>query len=110
MVFLSHVNCKKYDFFPRALYLGIMVNRLISALGDPAFIDNRDYYGNKRMKCAGSLMELLFEDKFKTFNSILASRIKDLISKQKKTDQPKDFFKDIKNAISQTRDIITNGL
>lgn len=87
-----------------------MVNRLIQALGDPAFIDNRDYYGNKRMKCAGSLMELLFEDKFKTFNSILASRIKDLISKQKKTDQPKDFFKDIKNAMSQTRDIITNGL
>ena len=55
-------------------------------------------------------MELLFEDKFKTFNSILASRIKDLISKQKKTDQPKDFFKDIKNAMSQTRDVITNGL
>jgi DNA-directed RNA polymerase III subunit RPC2 len=46
VVFLSHVSCRKFDFFPRALYLALMVHRLVSAMGNSAFVDNR-------MKCAG---------------------------------------------------------
>lgn len=42
--------------------------RLIQAqLGD-TFCDDRDFYGNKRMELAGSMLALLFEDVFKRFN------------------------------------------
>ena len=48
-----------------------MVKRLILAINNPAFIDDRDFYGNKRLELAGSLIALLFEDLLKRFNAEL---------------------------------------
>ena len=45
-----------------------MVRRVIQAQGDTKVIDDRDYYGNKRLELAGSLLALMFEDLFKRFN------------------------------------------
>merc|ERR1712198_544237 len=45
-----------------------MVRRVIEAQGDEKSIDDRDYYGNKRLELAGSLLSLLFEDLFKRLN------------------------------------------
>lgn len=36
-------------------------------------VDDRDYYGNKRLELAGSLLSLMFEDVFKRFNWELKS-------------------------------------
>lgn len=36
-------------------------------------LDDRDYYGNKRLELAGSLLSLMFEDAFKKFNWELKS-------------------------------------
>lgn len=56
---------------PKAHYLALMVKKLIEGLNDPSKLDNRDYYGNKRMKSSGTIIELLFEDLFKSYKSQL---------------------------------------
>lgn len=46
-----------------------MIRRVIIALDKPVMLDDKDYYGNKRLELAGSLLSLMFEDAFKRFNS-----------------------------------------
>ena len=49
-------------------YIAFMIRRMLYAMVDSAFVDDRDYYGNKRLELAGGLLSLLFEDLFKRFN------------------------------------------
>lgn len=44
------------------------MKRVIEGQNDKQFLDDRDYYGNKRLELAGSLISLMFEDVFKRFN------------------------------------------
>ena len=53
------------------IYLAEMVRRMLLAMVDPRHIDDRDYYGNKRLELAGGLLALLFEDLFKRMNQEL---------------------------------------
>lgn len=46
-----------------------MLRRVIQAQDDSELVDDRDYYGNKRLELAGSLLLLIFEDCFKRYNS-----------------------------------------
>ena len=47
-----------------------MVRRVILAQQEGSIkVDDRDYYGNKRLEMAGHLLSLLFEDLFKKFNA-----------------------------------------
>ncbi|KAH1027324.1 hypothetical protein HUJ05_000854 [Dendroctonus ponderosae] len=70
---LAHVPVEEYNFKSKAVYLGLMIKRVIQAQSDKQFLDDRDYYGNKRMELAGSLISLMFEDVFKRFNFDLKS-------------------------------------
>ncbi|KAF6770817.1 hypothetical protein AHF37_10866 [Paragonimus kellicotti] len=67
-IIITHVEMEKFNFTPRALFLGQMVRYLILANEHQIPPDDRDFYGNKRIELAGSLIALLFEDAFKTFN------------------------------------------
>ena len=44
---------------------------IILAKKDKSRLDDKDYYGNKRLELSGQLLSLLFEDLFKTFNNNL---------------------------------------
>jgi DNA-directed RNA polymerase beta subunit len=35
---------------PKCVYLALMVRRIVVAMRDPSTIDDKDYYGNKRLE------------------------------------------------------------
>ena len=70
-VVLAHVPVERYDFSAKIHYVCTMAARVLAAQADPAQLDDKDYYGNKRLELAGQLLGLLFEDLFKRLNAEL---------------------------------------
>ncbi|XP_074641286.1 DNA-directed RNA polymerase III subunit RPC2-like [Tubulanus polymorphus] len=101
-VVLAHVPVQQWNFKMKAAYLSLMVRRVILAQGDKVKVDDRDYYGNKRLELAGQLLSLLFEDLFKKFNAELKKIADQTIPK------PRAAQFDIVKHMRQ--DQITNGL
>lgn len=99
---LAHVTVENYNFYVKAIYLAIMVKRVIEAETNKAAIDDPDYYGNKRLELAGSLLALMFEDLFKRFNWEMKMTADKLIPKIKVA--PFDIVKYMRP------DLIANGL
>ncbi|CAL7942914.1 unnamed protein product [Xylocopa violacea] len=65
---LSHVPVVDFNFKMKATYIALMIRKVMKAQSDGKLVDDRDYYGNKRLELAGSLLSLMFEDLFKRFN------------------------------------------
>lgn len=61
----------------QAVYTALVIRRMLCAMLDPTFIDDRDYYGNKRLELAGGLLALLFEDLFKRLCGDLRKEVSD---------------------------------
>ncbi|PFH31055.1 DNA-directed RNA polymerase III RPC2 [Besnoitia besnoiti] len=66
-VVLSHIETTGNDFRAKSRFLCLMIRRVLDASSDPSLMDDKDYYGNKRLELAGQLLSLLFEDLFKRF-------------------------------------------
>eukprot|EP00930_Biecheleria_cincta_P046228 TRINITY_DN31884_c0_g1_i1.p1 TRINITY_DN31884_c0_g1~~TRINITY_DN31884_c0_g1_i1.p1 ORF type:complete len:1203 (-),score=178.11 TRINITY_DN31884_c0_g1_i1:56-3379(-) len=78
---LSHIECPNGNLAPKIRYLGLMIRRVINAMHDDSLVDDRDYYGNKRLELSGHLVSLLFEDQFKSMNAELKILADMLLSK-----------------------------
>ena len=102
-VVLAHVAVTQFNFREKATYLAVMIRRVLEALADPSSVDDKDYYGNKRLELAGQLLSLLFEDLFKRLNADLKRQADAVLSKATRATQ----F-DIVKCIRQ--DTLTAGL
>lgn len=54
-VVLAHVPVVEFNFRMKCVYLALMVRRVILAQEDVVRVDDRDYYGNKRLELAGQV-------------------------------------------------------
>lgn len=53
--FLCFLQVKEFNFRAKCIYLAVMVRRVILAQGGNNKVDDRDYYGNKRLELAGQV-------------------------------------------------------
>jgi DNA-directed RNA polymerase III subunit RPC2 len=49
-VLLSHIPAKGGDFRAKIIYIALMIRRIIIASHDKSTLDDKDYYGNKRLE------------------------------------------------------------
>ena len=63
------------------IYIHTHIHKLKLATMTHINITHQDYYGNKRLELAGSLISLLFEDLFKRFNTDLKRQADMVLSK-----------------------------
>ena len=102
-VVLSHVPVDNFDFRNKCIYVGHIIRRVILVVLGKSQMDDKDYYGNKRLELAGNLLSLLFEDLFKLFNKDLKRQADMVLSKPNRA-QAFDVVKYIRP------DTITNGM
>ena len=102
-VVLSHVPVDHFDFRAKAIYVGHITRRVLLVHLGKMSLDDKDYYGNKRLELAGNLLSLLFEDLFKIFSKDLKRQADMVLSKPNRA-QAYDVVKSIRP------DTITNGM
>jgi len=102
-VVLSHVPVVRWNLRPKALYVAHMVRRILLTAAGASRLDDKDYYGNKRVELAGQLMALLFEDCFKRLNSDIKRAADSMLARQNRT-EAFDVLKYFRT------DTITNGM
>ena len=102
-VVLSHVPVNHFDFRAKAIYVGHITRRVLLVHLGKMPLDDKDYYGNKRLELAGNLLSLLFEDLFKIFSKDLKKQADNVLSKPNRA-QAFDVVKSIR------QDTITNGM
>ncbi|GJD11700.1 DNA-directed RNA polymerase III subunit RPC2 [Galdieria sulphuraria] len=86
-VILSHIPTYQHNFRNKSIYLAFMVRRLLTVAENLTTVDDKDYYGNKRLELAGQLLSLLFEDLFKKFNADLKRHADMVLSKPNRAAQ-----------------------
>ncbi|KAH8899639.1 beta and beta-prime subunits of DNA dependent RNA-polymerase [Thozetella sp. PMI_491] len=104
-VIISHIPVHGLDFYPKAVYVAMMVRRVLMASHDSKLVDDRDFVGNKRLELAGQLISLLFEDLFKQFVSSLKFNVEHFFKKPNRA-----TTYDPEPAIPGSGAVITQGL
>ena len=86
-----------------------MIRRVFDAQRNKAMIDDKDYFGNKRIEQNGSLIGMLFEDLFKTFNQEVKKAAETYIGKNYKDDGTGVYDEDLLNKTMWESGKITKG-
>ncbi|GAW82799.1 DNA-directed RNA polymerase III subunit [Plasmodium gonderi] len=117
-VLLSHIQQKnKYDFRNKARCICLMIRRVLDSANNKSELDDKDYYGNKRLELAGQLISLLFEDLYKRFYFTLKKQIDQTLSKYMQSNYASklkhsgiidDNYPDVFRSLP--KDIITRGM
>ena len=47
----------RYNFRHKCIYVALMLRRVILSVHDASNVDDKDYYGNKRLETAGTVQE-----------------------------------------------------
>ena len=102
-VVFAHVPVVAFDFRPKYIYVVVIIRRMLEAMQNSAAVDDKDYYGNKRLELAGQLLALLFEDLLKRMNMDLKRQADSTFTKANRSTQ----F-DIAKCIRP--DMLTSGL
>lgn len=102
-VVFAHVPVVAFDFRPKYIYVVVIIRRMLEAMLNSAAVDDKDYYGNKRLELAGQLLALLFEDLLKRMNMDLKRQADSTFTKANRSTQ----F-DIAKCIRP--DMLTSGL
>jgi DNA-directed RNA polymerase III subunit RPC2 len=85
-ILIAHIPVIRGNYHPKALFFALMTKKLINALNDTKKLDDKDYFGNKRLELAGNMIAILFEDLFKKYNSDLKKNIEQALLKNEHID------------------------
>ena len=85
-MFIPHIPSTLTEFHKKAIYFGLMVRWLLMSIRDDKINDSRDFFGNKRLELAGELLDLLFEDLFKSFNLNIQHSVRKFLNRSKAPD------------------------
>lgn len=92
-VILCHIPVHGWNYRNKIITLCIMMRRMLLAsqtdsASAQAIIEDsaKDFYGNKRLELAGSLLSLLFEDAFKIYNEQLRTQADKQLSARSRSD------------------------
>ena len=103
-VILGHIPVHDWNYRNKAITVCLMMRRLLLARNDSSIMDDKDYYGSKRLEMAGTLLSLLFEDLFKKFNQSVQQEADANLEKQQRA-AAFDF-----ELIMRRQTHITNGM
>jgi DNA-directed RNA polymerase III subunit RPC2 len=92
-VILSHVPVERFDFSQKISYVALLARHVLMARTDDAMLDDKDYYGNKRLELAGGMIAVLFEDLLKKFNADLKKAAENSLEKASHRTTQFDFVK-----------------
>ena len=70
-VVLAHVPVEELNLRPKAIYIAVMVRRVLMAMADDKSVDDRDYVGNKRLEL--SVFRSRVDDYFLTQFTVLVN-------------------------------------
>jgi DNA-directed RNA polymerase III subunit RPC2 len=70
-VVLGHVPVQDDDFKPKCVYVAIMIRRILIAMKDPSYLDDKDYYGNKRLELYDVVVFATLLDDYNHFSHVI---------------------------------------